>query len=369
MLVVGHLATQPNTGDHGSSRIYSPYIVTPMQGLRKHLGDKVEIIHISETEVEKARQLASKVDAVVIVAGNDYNDEGESVMPDAESNISQNIIIEGLQNQGMWFQAFIMRIVLGAMMNSYTSTDGSAVGGDRQNLSLKPSEISVIQAIGKINPKTIVALVGGSAILTHEWDADVPAILYAWYAGMEGGNALARILFGDMNPSGKLPFSIASDPTHYPYFSSTDSEITYDLYHGYSYMDKAEVEAAYPFGFGLSYTQWAYDNVRLTNDGDQIHVTVNLSNIGQRTGEEVVQVYVGMQNSQIERQHKLLKGFEKITLSATQSSDVTITINKDELRYFDEASNAWQFEQGRYTFWVGSSSQTTDLISAEITLE
>ena len=130
------------------------------------------------------------------------------------------------------------------MRNSPIRT--SKLGGDRQSLSPKPAQIELIKSIGRINPNTVVALVCGGMIMTREWEDHVPAILYSWYAGMEGGSALARVLFGDVNPSGKLPFSIPRDESHLPYFSSTDSEITYDLYHGYTLLEKNGHEAAYP---------------------------------------------------------------------------------------------------------------------------
>ena len=125
----------------------------------------------------------------------------------------------------------------------------------------------MIEAVAGINPNTVVCLVTGSMIMIEEWAKNIPAILYSWYAGMEGGTALARILFGDVNPSGKLPFSIPTHVEHLPYFSSTDKEITYDLYHGYTLLDKNGHQPAYPFGFGLSYTQFEYSDLSIDKKG------------------------------------------------------------------------------------------------------
>src|SRR5690606_28530994 len=133
---------------------------------------------------------------------------------------------------------------------------------------------------------------GGGMIMTNEWDETVPAILYGGYSGMEGGNALPRILFGDVNPPGKLPFAIPQDQSRLPYFSSSDAEITYDLYHGDSYLDKHGYTLAYPFGCGLSYTTWDYGAPQLTRQNDRVVVTVDLKNACEKAGAEVVQVSV-----------------------------------------------------------------------------
>ena len=153
-------------------------------------------------------------------------------------------------------------------------------------------------------------------ILIEDWAEKIPAVLYSWYAGMEGGTALARLLFGDVNPSGKLPFTIPTTPDHLPYFSTTDREITYDLYHGYTLLDKRGWQPAYPFGFGLSYTSYAYHDLQVAKVDQSLQVTVKVTNTGPRDGEEIVQVYIGMANSQVERQVKLLKGFEKVPIPA-----------------------------------------------------
>ena len=211
------------------------------------------------------------------------------------------------------------------MRNSPIRT--SKLGGDRQSLSLKPAQIELIKSIGRINPNTVVALVCGGMIMTREWEDHVPAILYSWYAGMEGGSALARVLFGDVNPSGKLPFSIPRDESHLPYFSSTDSEITYDLYHGYTLLEKNGHEAAYPFGFGLSYTTFEYGEPQVRRVGDRVEVSVELRNTGVMAGEEVVQVYVGMKASVVDRPKKLLKGFEKVYLGPGGSKVVSIPVD------------------------------------------
>jgi len=211
-------------------------------------------------------------------------------------------------------------------------------------------------------------LIGGSMIMTREWDENAPAILYAWYSGMEGGSALPRILFGDVNPSGKLPFTIPFEESHLPYFSNTDEEITYDLFHGYSLLDKNKIKAAYPFGFGLSYTTFEFQEMTLAKKGDRIDVGVHLTNTGDRDGTEVVQVYAGAKDAGGNRQKKLLKGFEKVFLKAGGDRQVTVSVAFEELIVFSSEEEKWIFENRTYAFYVGPSSDKDTLLSRNIDL-
>ncbi len=181
------------------------YSVSPMQGLENYFGDTVELIHCGDSEVDKARSLAGTVDAVLIFAGCDATDEGEFLVPDA--NVDYSIMAHGYKNTGNPIKAWLFGKLVKSGQKHIEASDeeGKGVGGDRVKLGVRSSQVAMIKAIGRINPKTVVNLVAGSMIMTADWDEQVPAILYNWYAGMEGGNALARILFGDVNPSGKLP--------------------------------------------------------------------------------------------------------------------------------------------------------------------
>jgi len=365
VLVAGSLAVKPNTGDHGSSRVYAPYVVTPLEGIRSYLGDSVEVVHCDETDLERARQLAVEADCVVIVAGNDFNDEGEYIVM-GDIVAGENPIVTGTRNQGMPVKAWLLKKMMARMFGSWETAEGEAVGGDRRSLSLRSSEIRMIQEIGQVNPNTVVILVGGSAIMTTEWDDEVPAILYAWYAGMEGGAAIARVLFGDVSPSGKLPFTIPASEDDLAYFSSTDLEIEYDRYHGYTLLENNGVAPAYPFGHGLSYTSFAFDDLRLAAAGDGLQATIRVTNSGATKGAEVVQLYVGAPDSGVDRASKLLKGFQKVWLEPGESRDVTIEVDTAELSYFDESTGDWAFESGTYRVFVGPSSDAGQLVSGEV---
>lgn len=367
ILVVGKLAKKKNTGDYGSSRIYAPYVVSPLEGLKNYFGETAELIHCNEDELDEAKAHAADADCVIIVAGNDARDEGEHVDPGSSGGVSMNIVVEGTRNQGQWLKSKLINFILNrGKSKSYTG--GGAVGGDRQSLSLKRQEIDAIKAIAPLNANCVVTLIGGSMIMTKEWDADVPAILYGWYAGMEGGNALARVLFGDVNPSGKLPFTIPHSADDLPYFSSTDEEITYDLYHGYSLLDKNGTAPAYAFGHGLSYSCFAISNLTTNKSADAITLNVTVQNTGDRAGAEVAQAYVSAPGKAVERQKKLLKAFQKVWLEAGETQAITLSIPLEELRYYCLGDKTWKTESGEHTITVGNSAADPNALTASVTL-
>ncbi|HXX13855.1 MAG TPA: glycoside hydrolase family 3 C-terminal domain-containing protein [Candidatus Eremiobacteraceae bacterium] len=366
VLVLGKLARQENTGDHGSSRVFAPYVVTLLEGLKNSLGHDTEITYYGEDQIAKAKKAAREADCVMIVAGCDFNDEGEYLSP---GSIDEPIrlIQAGYRNMGQPFKAFLVRTI-GKLVRRFAPKTTSLPGGDRQSLSLKGAQCRLIEEVGSINANTVVCLVCGSMILIEDWAKKVPAILYSWYAGMEGGNAAGRVLFGDVNPSGRLPFTIPTSPDQLPYFSSTDREITYDLYHGYTLLDKKGIKPAYPFGFGLSYTSYVYSNLHVEKKGRGIEVKVRVSNTGSRDGEEVVQVYVGIKTSAVEHPRKLLKGFKKVAVAAYSTEDVNIFIPLNDLRYYNEQGRTWLWEPGIYEIGAGPSSDDAVLLRATISL-
>ena len=367
ILVVGKLAQRAVTGDHGSSRVYAPYVVTILVGLKNYFGNQTEIVHCDEEEIETAKRESVSADCVIIVAGNDYNDEGEYIMPDEDVDM-YDIIKKGYLNQGMPVRGMLVKFLGKFFRKLYTDSDDESSGGDRKSLSLRYDEIRCIREIGRINPNTVTVLVCGSMIMTREWDDAVPSILYGWYSGMEGGNALPRILFGDVTPGGKLPFTIPQDESHLPYFSVTDKKIVYNLYHGYSLLDKNGLKAAYPFGFGLSYTTFEMTEPVLKKQDNLVKVRTTVRNTGDREGAQVVQVYMGMKNSRFERQRKLLKGFQKVYLDAGEEKEVIIPVQLEDLKVYSKNEGGWIFEKGKYIFYVGSSSKDDDLTAIEINL-
>ena len=198
-------------------------------------------------------------------------------------------------------------------------------GGDRETLALSAEHVQLINDVRARNAATVVVVEGGSAITMSSFIDDVGAVLLAWYPGQEGGNAIADILFGDVNPSGKLPLTIPRDEAHLPEFDSTGVEVTYGFFHGYRWMDREGHEPLFPFGFGLSYTTYSYDRIELSASSISakggLTIDVDVTNTGSRAGEEVVQLYVGYDGSSVERAERDLKAFARVALEAGETQD------------------------------------------------
>jgi beta-glucosidase len=206
----------------------------------------------------------------------------------------------------------------------------------------------------------------------EEWKDAVPSILMAWYFGMEGGHALARVLFGDVNPSGKMPLTTPKTESQLPFFDEFADTIEYGPYHGYTLFDRKGEEPAFPFGHGLSYTTYAYANLRVLTpavppDGT-IQVTVDVTNTGTRAGEEIVQLYVGFGGSRVERPVKLLRAFAKVPLGAGETRTVPLGVAVKDLARYDVAARSWRVDPLTYTVLVGPSSRHSDLLAAQVTV-
>lgn len=340
ILVLGRLADVENTGDRASSDATPTYVVTPYEGILnmgKNSGSEVELY--SGDDLELARSKAANADEVIVVVGYTYKEEGEyiSILGDSEGSAKAGKLVG---KRGM--------------------------GGDRENLRLVQQDEELIEAVAGSNPSMVVVYVGGSAIDMTPWESEIPAILFSWYSGMEGGNALANILYGKVNPSGKLPFSIAKNPEDYPFFTPYTTKIEYGYYHGYTLFDKEKTEVAYPFGFGLSYTDFDYsglvkDQPVIWPDG-KIQISVDVTNSGDRSGSEIVQLYIGFANSSIDRPVKLLKGFDKIKLAAGETQTIYFEVEMTDLSWYDPESKQWKVEEMNYEIYVGPSSDQNRLL-------
>ncbi|MCG7584351.1 glycoside hydrolase family 3 protein [Photobacterium sp. OFAV2-7] len=365
LLVVGDMAGKECVGDQGSSRVQSQKVVTYLDALKREFGDTVEIVHCSERDLDKAKQHARLADAVLIVAGLDHTDEGEYLVPDQD--VDYSLIADGYQNMGHPWLAKLVRFNLKRQKLPVASDEeGKGVGGDRANLGIRRSQVKAIEALAGINPNTVVNLISGSMLDIAGWADKVPCILQNWYPGQEGGTAWVRILFGDVNPSGKLPFSIVRSVNDLCPFDNKGNEVEYGFYHGYTLLDKEAKTALYPFGFGLSYTQFDIANHTTQQLDNCIRVSVDVTNTGDRYGGEVVQVYVGSEGSSVERHKKLLKGFEKVYLAPGETQTVQIDVMLKELEYFDESQQQFVFEFTDYQLYVGNSSDNAALSKLEV---
>ena len=320
--VVGRYANKVNVGDHGSSNVYSPYTVTAYEGLKKRFGEN-DVTVYNGCDTEKATETVRNSDYIIACVGSDWLQEGEFLV-----------------NLG----------------NVKKKPKGS--GGDRADLRIPSEDVELIKALSKTGKKLIVNIMGGSAYVIKEWTDLADAILFSFYSGLEGGNALADIISGDVNPGGKLPFTIAYNDTDYPDFlhiADKEREIDYGYYHGYTLFDKKNIEPQYPFGFGLSYTDFELSDFKAEKDNEKITVFATVKNVGDVCGDEVVQVYVSSNNTDEDRPVKLLKGFKRVKVDSGKSENVEIEIPIDEIRFYDPEQGDWKIDKS-YTVMVGTNS-------------
>lgn len=358
--VIGRLANTPNTGDGGSSKTNPPYVVTPLAGI---LAQFSTVEFDDGSNFESAQTCAKNADVAVLVVGYTKEDEGEFVSPETTSGLRELYP----QPQTPEEQQVAAAVAQGLAARA-AQTGAFSLGGDRRSLELRPEDQALILAVSRVQPRTVVLLESGSAVLMNAWQDRIAAIMLLWYPGMEGGHALADVLLGKVNPSGKLPFSIAQDSSHYPVFDADATEIEYDLWHGYRKLERDGTEAAYPFGFGLSYTSYEYKNLMLEKTSSAVKLSLEVHNTGAKDGEEVVQVYVAAHSSKVERAKKELKAFARVAVAAKKASLVQLNVLLKDLTYFDEAANDFVFEPLEYEFIVAQHSADTQALRARLRL-
>ncbi|MBN1430750.1 MAG: glycoside hydrolase family 3 C-terminal domain-containing protein [Anaerolineae bacterium] len=353
LAVIGRLADIPNTGDAGSSSTRPAYVITPLDGIQAALKGQADVLYDDGSDRERAAAIARTADAVVLVVGYTYADEGEFL--DTQT----------MQELSALFPTFTSgdaSIAPGLMQGiaEQQPTDVSLTGGDRSRLTLHPDDEELIQAIAVVNPHTIVAIMGGSGVLMEAWRECVPVILMLWYPGMEGGHALADILLGKVNPSGKLPFVIPAQAEDLPFFDKDATEIEYDLWHGYRKLERDGNTPAFPFGFGLSYTSYRYANLTLAQELpgplETLQVSLEVSNIGAYAGEEVTQLYISPIESSVERAPKELKAFVRTALLPGETRTIEFNVPVSRLAYYDETRADFVVEPIEYEVFVGTHS-------------
>jgi beta-glucosidase len=308
LAVLGHLADQPNLGDLGSSRVYPPDTASTFAGLRERLGDKVV-----RPDVDDAEAIAD-ADAVVIVVGMDAFDEGE-VLVGGDSDV--------LAVFGGPMRWKSVRRIAAKVMGSRMAKRRLG-GGDRTSLHLHDRDANLIARVCALNPRTIVVLIGGGTLMTDPWDQDAAAVLQAWYPGMEGGRALADILLGDAEPSGRLPVAIPARREDLPVVDWRARTVTYPRWFGQQKLDRDRVAAAYPLGFGLGYTSFDITELAVGNlEGEEFTATVTVRNTGARAGRHVVQIYA-TQDTDSDVAARALVGFAVVGADAQTSSVVEV---------------------------------------------
>jgi beta-glucosidase len=320
--VIGPYAAKAMTGGGGSSHVIPLYTVDPVTGIQKRVGDNVKVDFADGADVEQAVSLAKSADVAIVMVG------------DRESE------------------------------------------GHDHPIALTNHQDALVEAVAAANPHTVVVLKSGTAILMP-WVDQVPAILEAWYPGEEDGNAVAAILFGDVNPSGKLPLTFpkqlsdlpANTPEQYP---GVNGEVHYSegIFVGYRHFDEQDIQPLFTFGYGLSYTTFGYKKLAVS-PGDvslkniskrKITIALDVTNTGKRTGEEVVEVYLGLPSTpDMPQPPKQLKAFAKISLNPGQTRRVRLKLDAQSLRCWDTDTHGWTILPGTYRVMAGSSSRDLPL--------
>jgi beta-glucosidase len=248
---------------------------------------------------------------------------------------------------------------------------------DVKTMDLPAGQDELIEAVEKANPRTIVVLNSGDPVTMTKWIAQTPALLEMWYGGQEGGQALAAILFGDANPSGKLPVSFPKkfeDSPASANYPGVNLKVNYaeGIYVGYRYYDTKYVEPQFPFGFGLSYTSFGYSDLKVTpsqsSGNELVNVSVKVKNTGARAGTEVVQLYVHDGHAKIDRPVRELKGFKRVELKPGETKTVGFTLDRADLSYWSPEKKAWVADPGTFEIQVGASSRDIRL-SANLALK
>ncbi|OUJ73565.1 glycosyl hydrolase [Hymenobacter crusticola] len=336
--VIGENATRENGMGGGSAQVKPKYEITALQGLKNELGDQVKITYAQGYKIARGQKADPQLIAEAVAA----------------AKAADVVVYVGGSTHGYDYSKW--------SDNAY-----DAEGTDKPDMKMPFGQDELITAVQKANPNTVVVLLGGGPIDVTPWVGQTKALVETWYPGMEGGNALAHVLFGDVNPSGKLPFTfpakLEDSPAHklgeYPSTPGNELKQTYkeDIFVGYRYFDTYKVAPQFAFGHGLSYTTFDYGKLTVTPGAQRATVSLTVRNTGKVAGAEVVQLYVKDEQSAVKRPEKELKAFEKVSLKPGESKTVTLKLGADAFQYYDEGKKQWVLEPGKFQVLVGSSSR------------
>ncbi len=356
LAVIGDNATRKHSNGGLSSEIKAVYEVTPLEALRAKWGDKVDIRFAQGYE-----KLSTFVEG-----SNNGQSSGTFSSKTQESDALLKEAVEVARTSDV------------ALLVCGLNHDYDTESFDRLNMDIPYGQVELIQEVVKANPRTIVVMIAGSPLNMAAVDICSPAIVWAWFNGMEGGNALVDVLSGKVNPSGKMPFttpvSLDQSPAHaLGNFPGRDLKVNYeeDILVGYRWFDTKGLPVVYPFGYGLSYTTFNYSNLNTDKEtydqADTIQATFTLTNTGDREGAEVAQLYVSDPVCSVMRPVKELKGFKKVFLKPGESRRITLDIPVSSLAFYSEAQSQFVVEPGEFILQLGASaSDITQRISVEV---
>ena len=337
VVVIGPSAAVARTGGGGSSLVTPKYSITPLKGIQDRAGQRMQVSYALGVSMEG-------------------EDPGKDT-PEAREQLRNEAV-----NAAAKADAAVIVVGRSAKLESE--------GFDIKSLDLPAGQDDLIEAVSKVNKNAVVVINAGGPVVMGRWIANVPAILDLWYGGQEGGNAIADILFGDANPSGKLPVSFVKewkDSPAYGHYPGENLQVEYaeGIYVGYRYFDKHKVEPLFPFGYGLSYTKFDYSDLKVSPDhvapGEPVEVSLRVHNGGSRSGAEVVELYVHDGHSSVDRPTQELKGFRRVDLAPGETKDIHFTLDRGAMAFYSAAKKDWVAEPGQFDVLAGSSSRDIKL--------
>jgi len=312
-------------------------------------GDHAPVAKSSSLRLEAGRSYDIRIEF--------YENEGGAVAKLGWSTVSDKMLAEAVEAARI-SDAAIVCVGLSKWMESE--------GFDRESLELPVEQANLIREIARANAKTIVVLNSGAPVLMDPWINSVPALIEAWYPGQEGGNAIADIIFGDVDPSGKLPVTFLKRWEDSPAFTTYPGSkgVTHyeeGIFVGYRHFDTKEIKPLFPFGHGLSYTKFKYDDLEITPAdpavGGQVRIGFDIQNTGSREGAEVVQVYVRDVASSVPRPAKELKEFRKVNMKPGEKRHLVFILDNSALAFYSVHDKRWIVEPGNFEVMIGSSSR------------
>lgn len=373
LLVVGENANRQHAPGGGSAEIKALYEITPLMGIEMLLGGNAEVVYkpgyynddVGNIWADTSGEGNGQADSLNQDSGTTQaSPEPEAQAASAEKRKHQKEMNEKYLQEALEAVKDADAVVfVGGLTHDYDTE-----GQDRADMKLPYEQDRLITELLKVRPDTVVTLVAGSPVDMSAWLDDANALVFSWYAGMEGGIALAEVLFGEYNPSGRLPETFPVSEKDCPAmvlgeFPGGD-KVSYgeDIFVGYRYYDTYDVATAFPFGYGLSYTEFVMTGIRAeviedTVQSKGVKVSFDISNIGKRAGAAVAQIYVAEKFPRIKKAAKELKAFEKIYLEAGETREVTLMLEREAFTYYDEESHSFQIDAGNYMLLLAKNAE------------
>lgn len=344
--VFGKLANTINLGDGGSSDVWDLDCVTVLDGLS---ATAHEVTYDDGHDLNHSATVAAAADVAVVVVGYTYLDEGEYI---GETDPSLFALFPKADEPNVVEQFEAMLADLPTTIKPPRLTErqkGFSIGGDRSSLRLSFVDVTLIRTVAAANPRTVVVLQAGSAVVCTEWLQAVPAVVQAWYGGSQAGPGLADVLTGAVNPSARLPFSVPVDEADLPAFDREATHFAYDRWHGWWHLARTATPAQFPFGFGLSYCEFSLAEVGVTVEGSNVIARGAVHNLGDRAGAEVVQVYVDPPTAHAPSR---LVGFTRVEVAAGGTAAFEMQVPIDRLTTRDSRTRSWLPATGIHRFTV-----------------